>query len=188
MRSEVLVDLINQHQGLRINIRKASDESLNVGRQQGCRHPLPGHIRDREEGSAAWKIDHVKVVAAHGTEGLVKYFHFVAHQIFKVLGLECLLDLLCGNLVSFKLGLANNFRGHQPVHDALAKKVKQEHTEVEDELILAHHINPDLRARQHEPDRVPLDQNGSPGDGAFVLWHAASPVVEPILKPTASSV
>ena len=53
--------------------------------------------------------------------------------------------------------------------------------------MLAHHKNPDLRARQHEPDSVSLDQNGEPGDEAFVPWHAASPVVERILKPTANS-
>ena len=180
--------MISQHPGLRINIRKGPDESLDVGRQQGCRDPLPGNIRDREERSVAWKIDHVKVVAAHGTEGLVKYFHFVAHQLFKFLGLECLLDLLCGNLVSFELSLANNFRGHQPVHDALGKKVKQEHTEVEDELILAHHKNPELRARQHEPNSIPLGQNGDPSDKAFGSWHVASPVEKRILKPTANNV
>ena len=51
--------------------------------------------------------------------------------------------------------------------------------------MLAHHKNPDLSARQHEPDSVSLDQNGEPGDEAFVPWHAASPVVERILNPAA---
>src|SRR2546423_1449943 len=53
--------------------------------------------------------------------------------------------------------------------------------------MLAHHKNPDLRARQHEPHGVSLEQNGEPGDEAFVPWHAGSPVVEGILKPTAQS-
>ena len=51
--------------------------------------------------------------------------------------------------------------------------------------MLAHHKNPDLRARQHEPDCVSLHQNGEPGDEALVPWHATSPVVERILNPTA---
>jgi hypothetical protein len=62
-----------QSQGLRINTRKAPDESLNVGCQKSCRHSFPGHIRNREQRSVARKFDHVKIVAAHGTEGLVIY-------------------------------------------------------------------------------------------------------------------
>ena len=74
------------------------------------------------------------------------------------------------------------------MHDALAKKVKQEHTEVEDEFILADHKIPELRARQHERDSIPLGQNGDPSDKAFGSWHVARPFGKRILKPTANSV
>jgi len=123
----VLVDLSRQRQGIRFHNRNAPDQRTRacvfaVSRAAGI---IPDTSATTNSVRLPGKVNNVKVVATQITEGSVESLHLVAHRLFHLPGVECLLDLSCGCLLRFKLGLADEFRSQLPKAESMIAYIRQ---------------------------------------------------------------